>query len=121
MTDQSQPSSMPPAMKWSRRQFFGAGLMGGLVGACAPNRADVPSNLDSRLNGDNIYTRLLGVHPHVPCHDNHTSMGGSRMPAEVIEAIAEANRYFVDMRELNRAAGKRIAEVVHAEAAIVSS
>ena len=119
MTDQSQPLSMPPAMKWSRRQFFGAGLMGGLFG-CAPNRADVPGNLDSRLNGDNIYTRLLGVYPHLPCHDNHTRMGGSRMPAEVIEAIAEANRYFVDMSDLNMAAGKRIAEVVHAEAAMVT-
>ena len=43
------------------------------------------------------------------------------MPAEVIEAIAEANRYFVDMHELNRAAGKRIAEVVHTESAMVAS
>ena len=113
-------------MKWSRRQFFGAGLAGGLFGACSrpSDRASVPTNLAplvDRLNGDNIYTRLLGVHPHVPCHDNYTSMGGSRMPAEVIEAIAEANRHFVDMRELNRAAGKRIAEVVHTESAMVAS
>ena len=125
MTDQRRRLSKPSSVKWSRRQFFGAGLMGGL-GACSrpSDRAAVPTNLAplvSRLNGDNIYTRLLGVDPHVPCHDNHTSMGGSRMPAEVIEAIAEANRYFVDMRELNRAAGKRIAEVVHTEFAMVAS
>ena len=113
---------------WSRRQFFGAGLMGGLVGACTdraamPNRAEAPTNLaplEDRLNGDNIYTRLLDVHPHLPCHDNYTSMGGSRMPAEVIEAIGEANRYFVDMHELNVAAGNRIAEVIHTEAAMVT-
>ena len=125
MKDRRRRLSKPSSMKWNRRQFFGAGLMGGL-GACSrpSDRPAVPTNLAplvDRLNGDNIYTRLLGVVPHVTGHDNYTSMGGSRMPAEVIEAMAEANQYFVDMRELNRAAGKRIAEVVHTESAMVAA
>ena len=70
---------------------------------------------------DNVYTRLLGVRPHVGAHEHLSSMGGSRMPAEVVEAMAEANRYFVDMAELHDAAGRRIAEIMGAEAALVSS
>ena len=41
---------------------------------------------------DNIYTRLLGVRPHIGAHEHLSSTGGSRMPPEVIEAMAEANR-----------------------------
>ena len=70
---------------------------------------------------DNVYTRLLGVRPHVGAHEHLSSMGGSRMPAEVMEAMTEANRYFVDMAELHDAAGRRIAEIMGAEAALVSS
>jgi L-seryl-tRNA(Ser) seleniumtransferase len=43
------------------------------------------------------------------------------MPAEVLRAMAEANDYFVDMVELNAAAGRRIAEVMKAEAALVTA
>ncbi len=70
---------------------------------------------------DNVYTRLLGVRPHVGAHEHLSSMGGSRMPPEVMEAMAEANHYFVDMAELHDAAGRRIAEIMGAEAALVSS
>ena len=35
--------------------------------------------------------------------------------------MAEANDYFVDMHELNAAAGRRIAEVMKAEAALVTA
>ena len=133
MKDVTRQLSKPTTAKWSRRQFFGAGIMGGVVSACNEPVAvsmkqseppSAPTNLTplvNRLNGDNIYTQLLGVYPHVPAHDNYSSMGGSRMPTEVIEAIGEANRYFVDMYELNMAAGKRIAEVFHTEAAMISS
>ena len=70
---------------------------------------------------DNVYTRLLGVRPHIGAHEHLSSMGGSRMPEEVMEAMTEANRYFADMAELHDAAGRRIAEIMGAEAALVSS
>jgi hypothetical protein len=35
--------------------------------------------------------------------------------------MAEAQEHFVDMEELNRAAGQRIASVMHAEAVMVTS
>ena len=79
-----------------------------------------PATLAADLK-DNVYTRLLGVRPHIGAHEHLSSMGGSRMPPEVVEAMAEANRYFVDMAELHEAAGRRIAEIMGAEAALVSS
>lgn len=70
---------------------------------------------------DNVYTRLLGVRPHIGAHSYLSSMGGSRMPPEVMDAMAEANRFFVTMRDLHEAAGRRIAEIVGAEDALISS
>ncbi len=70
---------------------------------------------------ENIYTRLLGVRPLLSCRGHTTIVGGSRMPAEVLRAMGEANDYFVDMFELNAAAGRRIAEVMKAEAALVTA
>jgi L-seryl-tRNA(Ser) seleniumtransferase len=43
------------------------------------------------------------------------------MPPEVMRAMLEANDYFVDMHELNAAAGRRVAELMGAEAALVTS
>jgi L-seryl-tRNA(Ser) seleniumtransferase len=70
---------------------------------------------------DNIYTRMLGLKPHLPAMDHITYLGGSRMPSEVMQAMLEANEQFVDMHELTRAAGARLAEVLGADAALVTS
>jgi L-seryl-tRNA(Ser) seleniumtransferase len=43
------------------------------------------------------------------------------MPPEVLEAMAEASRNFVDLPELNRAAGKVIARITGAEAGLVTA
>ncbi len=43
------------------------------------------------------------------------------MPPEVMQAMLEANEFFVDMHELNAAAGRRIAAIMGAEAALVTS
>jgi L-seryl-tRNA(Ser) seleniumtransferase len=70
---------------------------------------------------DNVYTRLLGVRPHLPAHDHISRLGGGRMSADVQAAMAEANEYFVDLHELLDAAGRKIATLLGAEAAMVSS
>jgi seryl-tRNA(Sec) selenium transferase len=70
---------------------------------------------------DSIYTRLYGIRPFLSCRAHTTIVGGSRMPEEVVRAIAEGNDYFVDMDELNKAAGDRIAEVTGAEAGLVTA
>ena len=49
-----------------------------------------------------------------------TMLGGSLMPPEVVSAMAEAARYFVEIDELQEKAGRKIAELTHNEAAYVS-
>jgi len=49
-----------------------------------------------------------------------TRLGGSIMPPEVLEAMTEASRHFVDIDELQARVGAQIAEWTHNEAAYVS-
>jgi L-seryl-tRNA(Ser) seleniumtransferase len=70
---------------------------------------------------NNLYTRLLGVRPHIGAHEHISRLSGSRMPEEVMEALVEANRFFVDVEELSEAAGRKVAELLGAEAALVTA
>jgi seryl-tRNA(Sec) selenium transferase len=116
----------------SRREFVAAGAAvvaaTTTTGCAGPSGSQLGSN--TALGGepnttsslqDNIYTRLLGVRPHLGAHEHITTLGGCRMPPEVMEAMLEANDYFVDMHELNAAAGRRVAEIMDTEAALVTS
>jgi uncharacterized pyridoxal phosphate-dependent enzyme len=105
---------------FSRRDFFGTGVLAGLASLLSP-RAAKASGWKASTYSDNVYTQLLGVKPHLPGHEHTTVVGGSRMPPEVIRAMAEANDYFVDMHELTKAAGRRIAEVTGAEAGLITA
>ena len=112
-------SELTPTL--TRRRFLGSGLVTSLLSALglpAPGRA---SPLKRPGTGESIYTRLLDVRPHLPGHGHTTIFGGSRMPPEVMRAMAEANEEFVDMHELFDAAGKRLAQVTGAEAGLVTS
>jgi L-seryl-tRNA(Ser) seleniumtransferase len=74
-----------------------------------------------QLYSDSIYARMFGVRPILTCRGHTTAFGGSLMPQEVLRAMEEANDVFVDMMELHRAAGKRVAAVMKSEAALVSA
>ncbi|NPV08614.1 MAG: aminotransferase class V-fold PLP-dependent enzyme [Anaerolineae bacterium] len=67
-----------------------------------------------------IYAKL-GVRPLINASGPVTVLGGSLMPPEVVEAMAEAARAFVDLNELHLAAGRRIATLIGVEAAHVCS
>jgi uncharacterized pyridoxal phosphate-dependent enzyme len=99
---------------FSRRGLFRA--LAGAAGAVA-----APATAADWPRDDNIYTRLLGVQPLLSVRGHTTIIGGSRMPPEVLRAMAEANDYFIDLFELNAAAGRRVAEVMKAEAALVTA
>ena len=71
-------------------------------------------------DGRRIYEEL-GVRPLINAAGNVTLIGGSRVPDRVLEAIAQANRYYVDMEELLKKSGEYIADVFGAEAAFVTS
>lgn len=63
----------------------------------------------------------LGVRPVINAAATLTKLGGSLMPPEVVAAMSAASTQFVDMFELNRRVGERIAELTHNEAAYVTS
>jgi uncharacterized pyridoxal phosphate-dependent enzyme len=68
----------------------------------------------------NIYARI-GVRPFINARGTWTYLSGSLELPEVRAAKQEAARHFVDIFELQRAAGKRLAELSGAESGMVTS
>lgn len=66
------------------------------------------------------YARL-GVKPVINAQSWVTALGGSIMRPEVLRAMDEAATAFVDMTELNLAAGKVVARACGAEAGLVTA
>jgi len=100
-----------------RREFLQSSLAVPLVPV--GGRVTAPAAAPDLEN--NVYTRLLGVRPHIGAHEHISRLSGSRMPEEVMEALVEANRFFVDVEELSEAAGRKVAELLGAEAALVTA
>jgi L-seryl-tRNA(Ser) seleniumtransferase len=63
----------------------------------------------------------LGIRRYLNAHDTYTVYGGSRMASNTLQAMASIAESFVDFEELQRAAGRRIAELTHNEAAYVTN
>ena len=68
----------------------------------------------------NVYSRL-GVKTVINCRGTWTYLSGSLQFVEAREAQAEAGRYFVNMVELQRAVGRRLAELTGAESGLITS
>jgi L-seryl-tRNA(Ser) seleniumtransferase len=62
----------------------------------------------------------LGVKTVINANARWTALGGSIVKPEVMAAMAEASRTYVSIPELQRAAGKRIAELTNNEDAYVT-
>ena len=67
------------------------------------------------------YFKELGVQPIINAAGTYTSFTASLMLPEVMEAINYASKTFVRLNELHDAVGKKIATLLEAEAAMVSS
>jgi len=63
----------------------------------------------------------LGIRPVINGWGTLTSIGGSTLPLEVLDAMAEAASQYVPMSELHEAAGCYIAERLGVEAAFITS
>ncbi|MFN7923715.1 MAG: aminotransferase class V-fold PLP-dependent enzyme [Bryobacteraceae bacterium] len=67
-----------------------------------------------------VYTRL-GLRPIINAAGTYTHLGGSMMPPEVIEAMQDAARNYVPIRDLSRAVGAKIAELTGNPGALVTT
>ena len=102
----------------TRRTFFerlsSVPVVGGLLAGTAP--AAFAQNGRGR-----DYFKDLGVRPFINAAGTFTDMTASLMPPEVMEAIQYASKHFVYLNELHDRVGERIASLVKADAAMVSS
>ena len=89
-----------------------------MVGSLVASRA-MPAAAAARPAAD--YFRDLGVRPFINAAGTYTAMTASLMAPEVLDAIAYASRHFVMLDELHDKIGERIARLVRAEAAMVTS
>lgn len=67
-----------------------------------------------------IYERL-GVKPVINAIGTQTTNSGSIMEPEAAQAMVEASRVMIRMRDLNQYAGEMIAKYTHAEAGLVTA
>ena len=67
------------------------------------------------------YFREMGVRPFINAAGTYTAMTSSLMPPEVMDAIQYASEHYVMLDELHDRIGERIAALVRAEAAMVTS
>lgn len=67
-----------------------------------------------------IYDRI-GVRTIINASGATTAVGGSLMSQEVVEAMIAASKQFVVIDELNRAVGRKIAEITGAEDGLVTA
>src|SRR5215207_4490450 len=100
-----------------RRRFLGSlsglPLLGGFVAGHTPTAAAMGRGRD--------YFEDLGVRPFINAAGTFTAMTASLMPEQVMDAIEYASKQFVMLDELHDRVGERIAALVHAEAAMVTS
>src|SRR4051812_14264343 len=92
-----------------RRLFLKLPLIGGLL----PGGAKDAAKRD--------YLKDLGVRPFINAAGTYTALTASLMPREVMEAMDQASRRFVRLGDMQDAVGRRIAELLECEAAMVTS
>jgi L-seryl-tRNA(Ser) seleniumtransferase len=100
-----------------RRNFLQAmssvPFIGGLFASSANANAPKPAGRD--------YFKELNVRPFINAAGTFTTLTASLMWPEVVEAVNYASKTFVPLNDLQEAAGKRVAELIGCEAAMITS
>ena len=81
--------------------------------------ADLPPQAENEASIE-VYRRL-GVRPFINARGTWTYLSGSLALPKVLQAMNDAARHFVDIFELQRAVGRRLAELSGAESGMVTS
>jgi len=112
---------MPLSLESNRRGFMkmlaASPLLAQIAAQQFYEKSAAAMGIDPR---GNVYSRL-GVKTIIICRGTWTYLSGSLQFPEVHEAQAEAGRYFVNMVELQRAVGRRLAELTGAESGLITS
>ncbi len=103
----------------TRRDVFRAGTLTGAACFMASTASTAP-RLPERGSGPGIYERL-GIRPFINCTSDRTINGGAVVSPGVIDAVRESSYYHANLEELMAAVGPRIAELLQAPGAMVSS
>jgi uncharacterized pyridoxal phosphate-dependent enzyme len=105
---------------WSRRRFLGSFAALPVAGDMASAFAPPDATAVARDAGRDFF-RELGVRPFINAAGTYTAMTASLMPPEVMAAITYASKRYVMLDELHDRVGERIAKLVRADAAMVTS
>jgi uncharacterized pyridoxal phosphate-dependent enzyme len=112
---------MPVVRESSRRGFMKLLAASPLLAQIAAQELYAKSATAMGLaSRENVYSRL-GVKTVINCRGTWTYLSGSLQFPEVRAAQTEASHYFVNMVELQRAAGRRLAELTGAESGLITS
>ncbi|MCL6543753.1 MAG: hypothetical protein K6T61_00870, partial [Bryobacteraceae bacterium] len=101
----------------TRRKFFSTPAVMAALGATGKAKA---ARRQRTLAGAGVYERI-GVRPLINGAGTLTILGGSIMPPEVVRAMEQASRYFVDLPDLQVKVGARIADILDVPAAMVTA
>lgn len=91
-----------------------------LTGAVAANAASV-SDVIAPLDVKRDLFKELGIRTFINAAGNYTVMSGSLMPPDVMDAINLASKKFALVDDVQEKVGAKIAEICHAEAAMVTA
>ena len=105
-------------LKRSRRPLIDEGRV--LQGLRLHRHIRGPTMTATGTPTDNVYTRI-GVKPFINANIPFSYLGGTLEWPEVRRAMDEASRHTVDIGDLQRAVGKRLAEISGAESGMVTS
>src|SRR5712672_3509203 len=104
---------MRPGMAWNRRSFLVT--LGMIAGSRITPKKLFAAKASAKVSGfgqsGNPYEEL-GVPTVINCEGTMTMLGGSVLRPELEAVMAMAGRHFVNIPELEVAAGKRIAEML---------
>lgn len=105
----------------SRRNFFKRTSLLGLLGSVPGGRrfAMAMAAKDTQ-DSMKVYTRI-GLRPIVNASGTYTHLGGSLMPAEVLDAMDDAAKHYVPIKDLTKATGERIAQLTGNAGALVTT
>ncbi len=109
----------PRQAPWGRRELFRAGAATASALLTAAGARPVSAAPLRELPPD-VYTRI-GARPFINCTATVTINGGSRLLPEVIGAIERASYYHVNLDALMEAAGKRLAQLLEVDWAMVTA